>query len=101
LNHSQFIEALEKYYYKYDTQFVKQAIFKYVKRIDQAELENVFVAIQHSYSRKWGKTPDIAIIDEAIKGINKIRYHKPGGMDTIIKLNGPAKLNQDIKQIED
>ncbi|MFH1448530.1 MAG: hypothetical protein ABIG39_06730 [Candidatus Micrarchaeota archaeon] len=59
-----FIKAIEAYYGKYESNFIVRLIAKYLGKYDENDLDGLFQCTLEHFSKKWNKSPDIAVFEE-------------------------------------
>lgn len=64
---SQFVTQVEEYYGKYENDFMRKMVQKYVSGMDEQVLGVLLKQVMLSFSSQYGKVPDIAAIEKVLR----------------------------------
>lgn len=75
MTHKEFIESIEKYYCEY-SDFMREIIFDYIKKISEQRLEKLFWKIISNVKKEKGYVPCLATVKTYIREIQEITNTK-------------------------
>ncbi len=64
MTHDKFMDAVEKTYGKYENQYVRAMVCKFIADWNEEELDRRFAKLVRGYSTKWKIQPDVAVLIE-------------------------------------
>ena len=71
-----FTKCIQAYYGPYDNDFVLRTVMLYLKEYEDMDLDGLFECTLRQFSKRWGKTPDIAVFEEVSKDSFKTEIYQ-------------------------
>ena len=102
MTRGEFLQSIEDYYGKYTSERpkLKQAVYSYLRRFSEPELNTLFQRLVLEVSGKYGRAPDVAQIEEVTCRINTEEYHKVDGHQIGLGHNNVELIEQYVEPAE-